>query len=58
MDKNSELIRNNIKYCPEHQNLAGLSICLKLELACKKAIQAGLCPKGYKVAQPRSTLEE
>lgn len=42
-----------VKHCPEHQVLGGLSVCLKLQLSCHKAIASGLCPLGYKVAQPK-----
>jgi len=36
-----------VKHCPRHQILGGLSVCQALQLPCKRAIKAGMCPLGY-----------
>lgn len=39
---------DNVKLCENRQMLGGFNICLLRQVSCKRLVDNGQCPKGYR----------
>lgn len=40
---------DKVKVCQNRQMLGGFNICLLRQVSCKRLVENGQCPKGYRV---------